>query len=126
MGEGGKPVFLGRVSEQFCSALEDASLCPSIYREPQNMRKEVRKMLDLIDEFALLNDQNSADLMALLTCLRSNDTDVYDEFKHQTVMSLRAIMFPRCYAHFKYSYSAVKVGAERFLGMDNPISLDPE
>ena len=90
------------------------------------MRKEVRKMLDLIDEFALRNDQNSADLMALLTCLRSNDTDVYDEFKHQTVMSLRAIMFPRCYAHFKYSYSAVKVGAERFLGMDNPISLDPE
>ena len=90
------------------------------------MRKEVRKMLDLIDEFALRNDQDSADLMALLTCLRSNDDDVFDEFKKQTVMSLRSIMFPRCYAHFKNRFDTVRVGEGRYLGMDDPIRLDPE
>lgn len=88
------------------------------------MTSEARKMLDQIDEFFSRNDSASAEVAAVLTALRSEDTadgtwqDV-EKAKTFTTIPIRRAAFPQCATLYDNYRERVMVGwkSDRFMGM---------
>lgn len=87
------------------------------------MLREVREILDKVEGVLLKSNQASADLAAILSALRSKDTDILDDkLKMATTMPLRSHVFP---ALFKWVQrgGSVPCGGTRCWAMTKPINL---
>ena len=86
------------------------------------MTPEARAFLDQLDELALKNDQTSKDVMAVLTALRSYDSDE-NGLKSVSTIPIRRAALPRCAALVdKREITQVKVGDnhEMRMTLDDP------
>ena len=86
------------------------------------MLREVREELDRIEQFLLYRDSASADLAAILTALRSSDSEDA-ELKGTTTAPLRSVVFPKLWEMYHKDDAELQVGINRVFGMEPPENL---